>query len=165
MARGLGDRLRAGEAGQCVLEAVWDGQEAPSCLGLKHVWAPVGHSGCPGQASVVGRGTQEVGAWGMLWSPGRSGCGASDTPGAPSVPPTLDLCPWCPRWAQALLQSGQCVWLVRLTFCGSHLGLGLLAQSRPHAPTPTGPGWVDRVGPGPTHSMVSYPGSPAFRVT
>lgn len=102
------------------------------------------------QCGGWGRGTQEVGAWGLLWSPGRSGCGASDTPGAPSVPLTLDLCPWCPRWGQALLQSGQCVWLVWLTFCSSHLSLGLLAQSRPHAPTPTGPGRVDRVGPGPT---------------
>lgn len=52
-AHGLGDRLRAGEAGQYVLEAVWDGQEAPSCLELKHVWAPVGHNGYPGQASSV----------------------------------------------------------------------------------------------------------------
>ena len=94
--------------------------------------------------------TPEVGAWELLWSPGRSGYGASDPLGAHSVPPTLDLHPWCPRWGQALLQPGQCVWLVWLTFCGSHLGLGLLAQSRPHAPAPTGPGPVDRVGPGPS---------------
>lgn len=52
-----GDRLRACEVGQCVLETIWSpcSQKAPSWSGLKHVWAPVNAGPVLAGASSVPR--------------------------------------------------------------------------------------------------------------